>query len=65
MLKDIRRIGKTGMVSLGKYFEDAGIEPGDVVEIVSDNGIVVVRKVVLKPVCGDVYEDDISKDMVK
>jgi hypothetical protein len=65
VLRDIRKLGKTGMISLGKYFEEAGIRAGDTIEIIAKEGQVIIRKVVLKPVCGDVYENDISKDMVK
>ena len=50
MIKDVRRVGSSGIVSLGRYFREAGIKEGDVVEIVAKYGEVVIRKVELKPV---------------
>jgi len=50
MIKNVRRVGGSGIISLAKYFKEAGIEEGDYIEVIAEYGKVLIRKVELKPV---------------
>lgn len=44
IIGDVRRIGRSGVLTLRKYLEKAGIGEGDIVEIIAEDGKIIIRK---------------------